>query len=399
MSSDGTHRRNAGQSKQTRPAPLGFREADALFSAAENRIALLRRTRPANGPAALAAWVDSLRRGERSPLHWSYAPAPDFSGLRRELERAAQHLGEAGPIGRLYADRALELELEAQLAERVGTRDFFALARRRYAIGAGSEWETARMLAASWAAAVPVPQTGPRQRSDDRRAPDSLVSLLEAEIGRRQLPIRVQILPELASRAACGEGVIFVRGGEQLSAAEARRITAHELLGHALPRLAARAHPLGLLRVGSARASDDEEGRALHIEAERGDLDVVRRRELGLRHAVALDVAAGASAEQCVIALGQFGCTLDDAAVLYARVARGGGLCRELAYVPAWLRFQRVSSEDPALAAWLARGRVSLDAARVLRREGIRWEGAETTFSTCQTRPAELPVALREEGA
>jgi uncharacterized protein DUF1704 len=399
VSSCGTHRRNAGQSRQTRPALLAFREADALFSAAENQIALLRRSRPANGPAALSAWLEALRRGQRHGLHWTYPPPPDFGDLRGALERAAQRLGEAGPLGLLYAERATELELEAQLAEHVGRPDFARLARRRHDAGTTREWDTARREAVSWAGATVTPHPGPRQRSDDRQAPDSLLSLLTAEIGRLRLPIRVQVVRELASRAACGDGVIFVRAGEALSVAEARRITAHELLGHALPRLAARAHPLGLLRVGSARSSDDEEGRALHIEAQHGALDATRRRELGLRHLVALDVAAGASAEECVLALGRFGCTLDDAAALYARVARGGGLCRELQYLPAWLRFRALASDDPELADWLSRGRVSVDAARVLRGEGVgRHEGAGA-FSTCQSQPPGLPVALREEGA
>jgi hypothetical protein len=118
-----------------------------------------------------------------------------------------------------------------------------------------------------------------------------------------------------------------------------------------------------------------------------------------LRHLVALDVAAGASAEDCVVALGRFGCTLDDAAALYARVARGGGLCRELQYIPAWLRFRTVSSEDPELADWLSQGRVSVEAARVLRAEGVRRYESAGAFSTCHRQPPELPVALREEGA
>jgi hypothetical protein len=388
-----------GESKQTRAALLAFREADTLFSAAENQIALLRRTRPANGPEALARWVEALRRGQRGGLHWTYAPRPDFAGLRVRLEQTARRLGEAGPLGLLYAERATELELEAQLAEHVGRPDFARLARRRYDVGTTREWDTARQQALSWATAPAAPHPGPRQRSDDRAASESLVSLLTAEIGRRRLPIRVQVVRDLASRAACGDGVIFVRAGDPLSVTEARRIAAHELLGHALPRLAARAHPLGLLRVGSARSSDDEEGRALHIEAESGDLDATRRRELGLRHLVALDVAAGASAEECVLGLGRFGCTLDDAAALYARAARGGGLCRELQYMPAWLRFRAVSIQEPEVADWLSRGRVSMAAARVLRAEGVRRYEGEGAFSTCQRQPPELPVALREEGA
>ncbi|HWO13525.1 MAG TPA: hypothetical protein VNN80_28685, partial [Polyangiaceae bacterium] len=40
-------------------------------------------------------------------------------------------------------------------------------------------------------------------------------------------------------------------------------------------------------------------------------------------------------------------------------------------YLPAWLRFGRALHEDPPLAGWLAHGRASLDAAPVLRDEGV----------------------------
>jgi hypothetical protein len=182
-----------------------------------------------------------------------------------------------------------------------------------------------------------------------------------------------------------------LRAGELLSVNEARRIAAHELLGHALPRVLARRHELGLLRVGSARSSDDEEGRALHIEALHDLLDDTRRRELGLRHTAALAMAGGASASECVEQLGQFGCDVEQALAIYTRVARGGGLCRELEYLPAWFRFTAASERDPESAAWLALGRLSLDAARVLRAQGVAPGGTDSTFSTCQWQPAELP--------
>jgi hypothetical protein len=267
--------------------------------------------------------------------------------------------------------RAQELELEARLVEHVGTPAFAELARRRHPARRGPEHDRARDHAAAWASAQVAETSGDMVTSDDRRHPESLLNLLSSEIARLGISIRVEPRHDLQSRAACGDGVIFVSAGQPLLPSEARRVAAHELHGHALPRLLGRSHPLGLLRVGCAGANDDEEGRALHIEEHVGLLHAGRRRELGFRHLVALDVADGADGHDCVARLRQFGCEPEDAVALYARAARGGGLCRELEYIPAWLRFRRALHDDAPLAAWLARGRVSLAAARVLRDEDV----------------------------
>ena len=109
------------------------------------------------------------------------------------------------------------------------------------------------------------------------------------------------------------------------------------------------------------------------LEQRFGDLDAERRRELGLRHLTALAVARGADAHECARELALHGCEPARAVALYARSARGasagdarGGLCRELEYLPAWLRVSGAFSVDPALEAWLAHGRWSLEAAREL---------------------------------
>lgn len=321
----------------------------------------------------------------------SYRPPPVLDSLRRELDRAASQLEELGPIGALYSARAVELALEARLAERVGRADFGGLARRRHDVGRSPEWERALQQAREWAGLPAAHEPGPRHASDDSTATGSLVNVLARELGRRRLPVRVEVVPELSSRAACGDGVIFVRAGERLSVKEARRIAAHELLGHALPRVAARGHALGLLRVGSARSSDDEEGRALHIEARLDLQDDTRRRELGLRHLAAVAVAGGASATECVQHLGQIGCDVEQALAIYVRVARGGGLCRELEYLPAWLRFTEAIERDATVGAWLASGRLSVEAARVLCALGAHPSRADGTFSTCHWQLGELP--------
>src|SRR5262249_52921029 len=111
---------------------------------------------------------------------------------------------------------------------------------------------------------------------------------------------------------------------------------------------------------------EDEEGRALVIEERYELLDDERRRELGIRHRMALDVRSGADWVESVRFGLAFGLTPRESVRIAARIHRGGGLAREVIYLPAWERVTRAFDADPTLEAWLERGRVSVDAARIL---------------------------------
>jgi hypothetical protein len=367
------------------------RAIEALFLRAERESALLERAWPENAGPESARWHQAARGGARTPLTFRYRRPPVLTELRAALDWVAAGAGGAlsrdlssSAVGErrlpnalvladLYAERARELSLEAALAEEIGAPRFGVLARQRHPVRQEPEWVAAERLAREWASALPAPTTAARFASDDPRAPASLLNVLRELVGRLQLPVRVIVVPVLASRAASGGSVIYIRAGEQLSAAQALRIARHELHAHAWPRARALAEPIGLARVGCAGASADEEGRAVLLEQRFGDLDAERRRELGLRHLTALAVARGADAHECAHELAGHGCEPSHAVALYARCARGalagdpfGGLCRELEYLPAWLRVSAAFSADPALEAWLARGRWSLAAARAL---------------------------------
>lgn len=319
-------------------------------------------------------WLAALQRNDAATLTLCYRRPPVLGELRAALLAAASALAsEHEVLGPLYAERAGELELEAALAEHVGAPGFAALAARRHAPGPGPEWQRAEQVARHWAN-LPPAETARDELvlSDDAHSPHSLLRVTWAQLGQLRVPFRVQVVRELASRAATGDGVIFVRAGARLSVAEGLRIARHEVFAHALPRARARQHALGLLRVGSAGAGADEEGRALLLEQRFGDLRVERQRELGLRHLMALAVAAGGTAQDCVRILAKLGCSTEQALQLFIRSARGStlagrGLCRELEYLPAWLRVSDAFSADPELERWLAQGRLSLSVARLLR--------------------------------
>lgn len=366
------------------PEPPAFEAAAARLLHAERSIDLLRRCLPVNAREQTELWLAAHARGEHPRLELRYAAPPRLSPLRTELEAIHRWAEGTALPGPLYGERAAELALDAELAGLVGTPSFAPVARRRHSLKSGREWQGAAELAREYAA-LPEDPTYCRQpsdrgsselwaRSDDASCPHSLLRLMQQEVGQLRLAVRIISVPVLGSRAACGDGVIYIRSGEILARSTALRIVKHEVHGHAWPRLCARQQRLALFRAGSAGATEDEEGRALLIEERCELLDAARRRELGRRHLAAAAVARGAGAHECVRLLGDLGCAPREALAIYIRVARGGGLCRELEYLPALSRVGSALARDATLEAWLARGRLSLEAAKTLRRAGVQLE-------------------------
>jgi hypothetical protein len=331
-------------------------------------------TTPQNLRAELERMEARWTRGEPSPPRFVYAAPADHGELRDGLLRAAEALDKEGELGAIYAARARELAVEAEVCASVGGPSFWAAARRRFskrdAFDAEADREAAAWLdvrcvesAQEGAAAI----EGERVRSDDERDPRSLLARMRAAIGAHKLPLRVVVLRDLAPLAATGEGVIQVAAGRMLSPRDVERTVLHELEGHALPGERARLLPLSIFSVGTAMGSDDQEGRALALERAAGFLDARRRRELALRHVAARSVEVGASFIDTADLLLERGAALEDALRIAARVHRGGGLAREVVYVPALLRVEAARGVDPSLDHVLSQGRVSVEAARALR--------------------------------
>ncbi|MFO0755671.1 MAG: DUF1704 domain-containing protein [Byssovorax sp.] len=351
------------------PVPRWALQAGRALAGASIQIRVI----AANTPRNLREELDRLGRGfplRRAEPRFEYERTPLDARLRRTLEDLGDALDAEGALGVVYAARARELAEEAALCEHAGTPGLWAAARRRYA--RRDRFDTdADALAVTWLdepeAAAPSPDELPCVRSDDEADPRSLLSRLRREIGRRRLPIRAVVSPNIASLAATGDGFVQVVAARMLSVRDVERTVLHEIEGHVLPRLASARHRLGIFAVGTARGSDDQEGRALLFERAAGFLDRGRRREIALRHLAARSVERGASFVSTADLLVERGAAVPDALRIAARVHRGGGLGREAVYLPALLRVEAALERDRGLDQVLAAGRVSIDAAPVLR--------------------------------
>lgn len=330
----------------------------------EGRVALLDRARPLNWGAELARLGGAFQAGRRPKPAFELGPPAQLTALRRLLTEIARALEGGGAEERLLSARALELELEAELAEQVGQPDFPELAKRRFPLPA-DEHAALRLAEALLVSTGKEESVQPLHVSDDPRDPESLWSKLSRRLAAERWPVRVEIVPGLVSLAAVAHGVVRVRPGARLSARVAERIAVHEVEGHVRLRVGGQLLG-GAFLAGTPSASEDEEGRAILLEERSGLLDSERRKELARRYLAAASVRHGAALWETVDVLGRAGALAGEALELACRVHRGGGLGRELIYLTGYARVKLALASRPELEHVMTAGRISLGAATIL---------------------------------
>jgi hypothetical protein len=347
-------------------APDWALNAGHALTTAASRIRMLACSTPLNLRSELDRLTERWSRSEASPPYFIYEAPPDHDEIRRALGELASWLDGEGPLGAVYAARARELCDEAAICSAAGTDRLRSLARHRFRRRDGFD-DAADALAAGWLAEGPEDCPGePRVQTDDEGCSWSLVSRMREELGTRRLPFRVVTVRDLSALAATGEGVVQVAMGRSVTLGDVERTVLHEIEGHVLPRCRAGSLRLGIFTVGTRWGADDQEGRALVIESEAGALARGRRRELALRHAGARMLEEGADFVETTRRLLSYGTGVPDALRITARVHRGGGLGREVVYLPAFLRVEAALAARPELDRVLGSGRVAVDAADVL---------------------------------
>lgn len=372
--------------------------ADKALTLAAGQIRLIRAVTPSNVDSERALLEESFRRGVARLPKWRYDPQPVPPELPRALEALAEFLDKEPPLGPIYAARARELCLEAAIVEATGTPRLTALAKERFldpSAGAREDAERSDAMALAWTSDVlfsngdgsdrrgePEGEGTKEERSIrtcDESDPRSLVSRMNAEVGKRRLPVRVSVHAGMASLAATGDGVILVAERKWLAPRDVERTVLHEIEGHALPRARAARAPIALFAIGTARGIDDQEGRAIAIEESAGFLDRARRFELACRHLAARATHDGADFVDVVALLQKRHASIEDALRIAARVQRGGlaggGLSREVVYLASRCKLARLAAgpDGRKIEDVMRGGRVAadiaLDLASALRQE------------------------------
>jgi hypothetical protein len=346
---------------------------ERLVLLASREVKLLSSLTPLDAHRERERLVSALEAGREVSPRWTYARVT-HEDLRRALDEAERALAEDAetPLDRLYLDRLRELSLEADLCAAAGTTRVGRLARERFAAADEEVARQASALCASWLAHPAEDPPAPRLASDDDD-PRSLLSRMRAEVGRRRLPFTVVTQASLAPLAATGDGVIFVAPGRPVTDEETTRTVLHEVVGHACPRARSHESSVALVRAGTARGVDDQEGRALLLEERAGLLGVRRRRQLAGRHLACQTMARGAAFADVVRELtAEHQVEPLQAVIVAERVFRGGdgvrpGLGRERVYLEALVRVRAHLERYPDDEAILAAGQVAAEAAGALR--------------------------------
>lgn len=339
-------------------------------------VRLLAAATPTNAVAERARLIAAAERDRPLVPTWTYAP-PRRTDVRPVLDAIREALAELGaePLAGIYRARVDELALEAEIVAAVGTPALAAKAAARFAPFAESTRRAGIALRDDWARAYARGEDDdPAEIPTDSSDPNSLLSILEREVGARGLPFCVRVHPALASLAATGDGILLVAAGRAITKRAAVRTALHEIEGHALPRLRAAERGLGIFRLGTARGVDEQEGFALVVEHRAGLLRGARCRDLAARASAVEAMRSGADFGAVVRLLDRehdLGST--DAVRVAERVFRGSdgtfaGLGRESVYLESFVRVRDLLEKQPEREHVLTSGQVSVDAAAVLAR-------------------------------
>jgi hypothetical protein len=348
-----------------------LRDLEVSLRALCRRVQVLGALSPVNFGSEVARLEAAWRAGREETPRFLYGPLPDLSDVARSASAIADGMSGGGEMAELYAARASEIALEAELVAARGRPEVAALATRRFAV------DDALAVEADALAALLLSQNPERSSSedvvvsDDTADPRSLVCRARAEIGRLRLPVRVAVAESLAPLAAAGDRLLQIGAGRRCTVTDVERTVLHEVRGHLLPMHRAASMEPAIFETGSARGSEGQEGYALLLESRAGYLRDGRARELALRHLAARAVHAGASFVETARLVEARGAALPQAMRIAARAHRGGGLGREAGYLPAYVALTSALARQPKLEAVVASGRFSIGAAAVLMRLGV----------------------------
>lgn len=347
------------------------RALDETIRAVGTRFPLLSGVTPRNSAKEHARLTAAWSHGEELSPSWE-RPLVDrvlLLSTQRMLGALTERLAcEKGWLA-IYRERLLELSRELDVIDTAFSEELprAAAARFQCALDEGDAIEERF-------AGAPAPAREDLIVTDDPNDPRSLLNRMRARISELQLPVRVLARERVGSLAAAGDGVVIVAQNRRVPAQEIARVVLHEVEGHVLPRERGRGRTHGIETLGSAGASEDEEGRALLLEERASLLSPERQRVLAARHRAAKSVLAGATFVDVVRTTREL-VPIAEAIAITSRVMRGGygrgrdvlgGVARERVYLPAFGRVARMVNDDPSWLDRLGSCRLSLAAWQML---------------------------------
>jgi hypothetical protein len=206
------------------------------------------------------------------------------------------------------------------------------------------------------------------------------------------LVLTVRLDARLSAGAAAGDHTIYVQD-RVFGPNEARRLVAHEVLGHAIAGARGARETFAIFEVGTAGSFADQEGLAITLEDEAGALDGARWRILAARVVATDRMHGGASFGETARALVRdVGLSPKVAITTTERAYRGGGVARDAGYLAGLLRVRAALEHGRATLDELRAGRLDVGAI-----DTLRWAIAQG-LAHALPPPIDLAAVLDEAG-
>jgi len=256
---------------------------------------------------------------------------PDLSEARGALEAVAREADRDDPLQAFVGRTARSYATAARMLESIGTPAFAELSTQLYGAPAqtipGGD-HTHRELAETLLANTDDLRAAGVVRDEDIcLTAETVQARLERAFGRffgDQAP-RVEIDPDMASKAAAGSRRVRLRGRTCFSEVDVAQLREHEGFVHAATKLNGRAQPvLSCMGLSAPRTTLTQEGIATFAEVVTRSIDIARLRRLALR-TVAIQLALdGADYLDLFTFFLEAGQSADESARSAMRVVRGG---------------------------------------------------------------------------
>ncbi|MBX7193936.1 MAG: flavohemoglobin expression-modulating QEGLA motif protein [Sandaracinaceae bacterium] len=347
------------------PRRSGSPPFDRALVELAKRARVLPALHPRNAADERAGLAAELEAGRMPVPRWEPLERRDVRGLVSALDRIRHALERELPteLVALYAARLDELELDVALLDALGDpRRVRPIAARRF--GTGREVIDGRALEAHARALLAHTPSSEDPPTIEARGLAAMMERASRAVG---LAVTVRVDPRLSAGAAAGDHTIFVQE-RRFGPIEARRLVAHEVLGHAVAGARGAREPLAIFEVGSAGSFADQEGLAIVLEEHASALDGARLRVLAARVLATDLMHDGASFGDAARALVERAGLSSRVAITTAeRAYRGGGVARDAGYLAGWLRVRGALARGEATIDELRAGRLGLAALPALR--------------------------------
>ena len=257
------------------------RSLDERIRAVSARFPLLSGVTPRNAAAEHDRLVAAWSRGLELSPRWE-PPAVDrvlLATTQRMIDAAIEALANERGWLAIYRARLVELAADLAVIDAAFTPEIVRAAEARF----GGDLSPGDALAAEYRDVAIDDPDAETIATDDETDPRSLFSRMRARVSELGLPVRVIVRERVGSLAAAGDGIVIVAAKRRATLREVERVVLHEVEGHVIPRERGRSRTHGIETLGSAGASEDEEGRALFIEDRAGLLTGRRKRALAAR--------------------------------------------------------------------------------------------------------------------